>query len=121
MPDLNKQALDRWNSMKPMIDKEIEARTRGMVQRRKAKVTTAPDSGTKTVGVTEPFGDEHFVPYLPGVANAAVGDVVWVEYMYGATNSFVSMFANISDTQGGGGGGVNIQQNLDGGLDISEA
>lgn len=120
MSDFNKEALAIWNSLKPIIDKEIDNRTRGMVQRRKAKVTTAPDSGTKTVGVTEPFGQEYFVPYLPGVAAATVGDVVWVEFMFGASNSFASMFANISDTAGGGGG-VNVQQNIDGGLDISEA
>lgn len=120
MPDYNKESLAIWNTIKPIIDKEIDNRTRGMVQRRKAKVTTAPDSGTKTVGVTEPFGDEYFVPFLPGVAGANVDDMVWVEFMYGASNSFVSMFANISDTAGGGGG-VNIQRNLDGGLDISEA
>lgn len=105
MPNLNKDALDIWNALRPMIDKEIERRTMGMVQRRKAKVTTAPSSITKTIGVTEPFGPEMQVPFLPGVATAQVDDVVWVEYMFGASNAFVSMFANISDTAGGGGGG----------------
>lgn len=105
MPNLNKDALDIWNALRPMIDKEIERRTKGMVQRRKAKVTTAPSSITKTIGVTEPFCAEIQVPFLPGVSAAQVGDVVWVEYMFGASNAFVSMFANISDTAGGGGGG----------------
>lgn len=105
MPNLNKDALDIWNALRPMIDKEIERRTNGMVQRRKAKVTTAPSSITKTIGVKEPFGTEMQVPFLPGVATAQVDDVVWVEYMFGASNAFVSMFANISDTAGGGGGG----------------
>lgn len=106
MPNLNKDALDIWNALRPMIDKEIERRTMGMVQRRKAKVTTAPSSITKTIGVTEPFGRAEIqVPFLPGVATAQVGDVVWVEFMFGASNAFVSMFANISDTAGGGGGG----------------
>lgn len=86
-----------------MIDKEIENQTRGGVQRRKAKVTTAPSSSTNKVGVTEPFGSEYFVPFLPGVAEAKVGDVVWVEFMYGASNAFVSMYANVSYTNGGGG------------------
>lgn len=103
MADLNKQALDIWNALKPMIDKEIEIKTRGGVQRRKAKVTTAPSSSTNKVGVTEPFGTEYFVPFLPGVAEAKVGDVVWVEFMYGASNAFVSMYANVSYTNGGGG------------------
>lgn len=103
MADLNKQALDIWNAIKPMIDKEIENKTMGGVQRRKAKVTTAPSSSTNKVGVTEPFGPEYFVPFLPGVAEAKVGDVVWVEFMYGASNAFVSMYANVSYTNGGGG------------------
>ncbi len=121
MPNLNKDALEIWNALRPMIDKEIERRTMGMVQRRKAKVTTAPSSITKTVGVTEPFGRaEMQVPFLPGVATAQVGDVVWVEFMFGASNSFVSMFANISDTEGGGGPSVTIQQDPGtGGLSIS--
>lgn len=120
MADYNKESLAIWNTLKPIIDREIDNRTRGMVQRRKAKVTTAPSDITKKVGVTEPFGTEYSVPFLPGVAAAQVGDMVWVEFMYGASNAFVSLFANISDTDGGGGG-VNIQQNIDGGLDISEA
>ena len=92
MPNLNKDALDIWNALRPMIDKEIERRTVGMVQRRKAKVTTAP--ANSLIGVTEAFGPEIFVPYVSSMENAQVGDVVWVEFMYGATNSFVSMYAN---------------------------
>lgn len=118
MSDFNKEALEIWNSIKPIIDKEIDERTRSMVQRRKVTVTTAPSDVTKTIGVTEPFGDEHFVPFLPGVASAQVNDVVWMEFMFGASNSFVSMFANISDTAGGGSN-VTIQQDLNGGLSIS--
>ena len=53
MSDLNKEALDVWGGLKPMIDQEISSRTQGMVQRRKAKVTTAPSLATNTIGVTE--------------------------------------------------------------------
>lgn len=93
MADLNKQALEMWNAMKPMVDREIDQQTKGAVQRRKAKVTTAPSLVTKKIGVTEPFGDQYFIPYDAKVAGAKVGDVVWVEYMYGASNAFASMFA----------------------------
>lgn len=93
MADLNKQALEMWNAMKPMVDREIDQQTKGAVQRRKAKVTTAPSLVTKKIGVTEPFGDQYFIPYDAKVAGANVGDVVWIEYMYGASNSFASMFA----------------------------
>lgn len=92
MVDMNKQALDIWNAIKPMIDKEIENKTRGMVQRRKAKVTTAPNGSV--IGVTEAFGPEISIPYISSMSSAQVGDVVWVEFMYGATNAFASMFAS---------------------------
>ena len=114
MADYNKEALAIWKSLQPIIDKEIDARTKSMVQRRKAIVTTAPSSVTKTIGVTEPFGDEYFVPFLPGVSGAQVNDAVWVEFMFGASNAFVSMFANISDTEVGGGGPY-AGSNADGG------
>ena len=94
MPNLNKDALDIWNALRPMIDKEIERRTMGMVQRRKAKVTTAPSLVTQKIGVTEPFGDQYFIPFNTNLSTAQVGDVVWVEFMYGATNAFASMYAS---------------------------
>ena len=95
--DLNREASELWNSLKPIIDKEIDARTQGMVQRRKAKVTTAPSLVTNTIGVTEPFGTEMFLPFNTNIMSASVGDFVWVEYMYGMTNAFVSMFASADD------------------------
>lgn len=95
--DLNREASELWNSLKPIIDKEIDARTQGVVQRRKAKVTTAPSLVTNTIGVTEPFGTEMFLPFNTNIMSASVGDFVWVEYMYGMTNAFVSMFASADD------------------------
>ena len=105
MPNLNKDALDIWNALRPMIDKEIERRTRGTVQRRKAKVTTAPSLVTNKIGVTEPFGDQYFIPFNTNLSTAKVGDVVWVEFMYGATNAFASMYAT-ADTKDVTVGGV---------------
>ena len=105
MPNLNKDALDIWNALRPMIDKEIERRTRGAVQRRKAKVTTAPSLVTNKIGVTEPFGDQYFIPFNTNLSTAKVGDVVWVEFMYGATNAFASMYAT-ADTKDVTVGGV---------------
>lgn len=97
MSDLNKEALDVWGALKPMIDQEISSRTQGMVQRRKAKVTTAPSLVTNTIGVTEAFGDEMFLPFVSNMISAKVGDFVWIEWMYGATNAFVSSYAAVDD------------------------
>ena len=76
-----------------------------MVQRRKAKVTTAPSLSTGTIGVTEPFGTEYFIPFNTNLTTASVGDFVWVEFMYGATNAFASMYAS-ADTKNWTVGGV---------------
>ena len=97
MSDLNKEALDVWGALKPMIDQEISSRTQGMVQRRKAKVTTAPSLATNTIGVTEAFGQEIFLPFVSNMISAKVGDFVWIEWMYGATNAFVSCFAEVDE------------------------
>lgn len=97
MSDLNKEALDIWGGLKPMIDQEISSRTQGMVQRRKAKVTTAPSLATNTIGVTEAFGQEIFLPFVSNMISANVGDFVWIEWMYGATNAFVSSYAAVDD------------------------
>lgn len=105
MSDLNKESLAIWNNLKPMIDEEIKSQTKGMVQRRKAKVTTAPSLSTGTIGVTEPFGPEYFIPFNTNLTTASVGDFVWVEFMYGATNAFASMYAS-ADTKNWTVGGV---------------
>ena len=97
MPDYNKEALEIWNSLKPMIDKEITAKTQGMVQRRKATVTTAPSLSTNTIGVTEPFGQELMLPFATNLITANVGDSVWYEFSYGATNAVVVSFASSDD------------------------
>lgn len=90
--DTNKEAWGIWDALKPMIDAEIERMTKGSVQRRKAKVTTAPDNSV--IGVTEPFGQELMLPYVPIMGSAQVGDAVWIEYVYGMSNAYVSMFAD---------------------------
>ena len=97
MPDINREASEFWNALKPMIDEEIKTQTRGMVQRRKMKVTTAPSLNTNKIGVTEPFGSEMFIPFTTNLISASVGDVVWVEFMYGMTNAFASMFASADE------------------------
>ena len=105
MPDMNGESLAVWNALKPMIDEEIKCQTRGMVQRRKAIVTTAPSLVSGLIGVTEPFGYEIMIPFVSNLSAAKVGDSVWVEFMYGATNAFASMFAS-ADTKDVTVGGV---------------
>lgn len=121
MPDLNRESLEIWNSLKPMVDEEIKSQIRGAVQRRKAKVTTAPSLATNTIGVTEPFGSEIFVPFATNLISATVGDVVWVEFMYGATNAFVSMFASADEKDWDVAGDLSVSGNagISGDLSVS--
>lgn len=97
MPDMNKEALAIWESLKPAIDKEIEKKTAGMVQRRKMKVSTAPSLSTGLIGVTEPFGDEIFIPFVGNLATATVGTPVWVEFSYGANNYIAVGYASLTN------------------------
>lgn len=108
MSDSNKDAIEIWNLLKPMIDSEIQEKTRGMVQRRKMKVTTAPSLVTNTIGVTDPFGQELFIPFVTNLYSATVGDVVWVEYMYGATNMFASCYAAVGEKDYTVAGDLNV-------------
>ena len=121
MADLNKESMAIWKSLKPMIDEEIKAQTRGSVQRRKMKVTTAPSLVTNVIGVTEPYGSEMFIPFNTNLSAAHIGDVVWVEFMYGATNAFASMYAS-ADTKDwtvGGTLGVTGDTTLSGDLSVA--
>lgn len=121
MADLNKESMAIWKSLKPMIDEEIKAQTRGSVQRRKMKVTTAPSLVTNVIGVTEPYGTEMLIPFNTNLSTAHIGDVVWVEFMYGATNAFASMYAS-ADTKDwtvGGTLGVTGNTTLGGTLGVT--
>lgn len=113
MPDLNSDALGIWEHLKPAIDKEIEQKTRGMVQRRKMKVTTAPSIATGKIGVTEAFGSEMSIPFATNLISATVGDMVWVEFMYGATNAFASMFASADEKDWDVAGDLTVHGVLD--------
>lgn len=122
MADLNKESMAIWKSLKPMIDEEIKAQTRGSVQRRKMKVTTAPSLVTNVIGVTEPYGTEMLIPFNTNLSTAHIGDVVWVEFMYGATNAFASMYASADTKDWTVGGDANIIGNatINGVLDVTK-
>lgn len=68
------EALSFWNAIKGKVREAIREDTRNAVRMERYDVTTAPN-GTK-IGVSQPFGDEIFVPYSAEVANAQVGDTV---------------------------------------------
>lgn len=121
MPDLNRESLEIWNSLKPMVDEEIKSQTRGAVQRRKAKVTTAPSLSTNKIGVTEPYCAEIFIPFVSNLISATVGDYVWIEFAYGATNAYASMFASSDHKDETVAGNLHVMGNVNVGgvLDVT--
>lgn len=78
--DSTNEAMKIWKAIKPMIDKEIEAKTKSAVRSKKMNVITPPNG--ETMGVAEPFGEEVFVPYNPVLKSAKKGDSVWVNWYF---------------------------------------
>ena len=83
------EALKIWNAIRPMIDREIDAKTRSCVRAKKMTVTTAPN-GT-SIGVAEPYGEEITIPYLSTLSGAVVGDAVWVWYYFNNASTMIAM------------------------------
>lgn len=83
------EALKIWDALKPMIDKEIEAKTRSCIRAKKMMVTTAPDGSV--IGVAEPFGQEILIPYSSSLSDAQVNDAVWVWYYFNNASTMIAM------------------------------
>lgn len=88
MADSN-EALKIWDALKPMIDKEIEAKTRSCIRAKKMLVTTAPN-GT-VIGVAEPYGEEVLIPYSSSLGNAKVDDAVWVWFYFNNASTMIAV------------------------------
>lgn len=100
------EALKIWNALKPMVNRQIEDKTRSCVRAKKMSVTTAPSGGL--VGVTEPFCDEIFVPYSSALSDLKVGDAVWVWYFFNNASTMIVLSrgnGQIEDGSSDEGGG----------------
>ena len=84
MPNTD-EAMKIWSALKPMVDKQIEEKTKSCMRSKKMTVTVAPDGST--IGVAEPFGDTVQIPYLSGLSEAQVGDAVWVNWYYNSAST----------------------------------
>ena len=77
------EAVKIANAFKPFWKKWMKEWGRNCVRSKKMTVTTAPSILTGLIGVTDAFSDtECMIPYQNDVANAKVGDTVWVRWMY---------------------------------------
>lgn len=82
-----------WEKLKELVDAEIKQQTAACVRMKTMVVTTAYDETTKTVGVTEAFGEEVQLPVCSDVngSELAVGESVWVMIPYSMSNAIVMM------------------------------
>lgn len=90
-------SLKIWNALKPMIDREIERKTRDCCRAKTMVVSTAYNGTTKTVGVKEAFGAEVQLPVCSSIDTAALtaGAPVWVLVPYSSmSNAIVWMLGN---------------------------
>jgi hypothetical protein len=77
------EAVKIANAFKPFWKKWMKEWGRNCVRSKKMTVTTAPSILTGLIGVTDAFSDtECMIPFQNKVANAQVGDTVWVKWMY---------------------------------------
>lgn len=77
------EAVKIANAFKPFWKKWMKEWGRNCVRSKKMTVTTAPSILTGLIGVTDAFSDtECMIPFQMNVANAQVGDTVWVKWMY---------------------------------------
>lgn len=93
--------LNVWEAMLPLNDREIDNKTRNCLRMKSMVVTTAYNSITKTVGVSEPFGNEVQLPVYGGldVSALTVNTAVWVALPYSSmSNAIVFMLGDGSGT-----------------------
>lgn len=114
------EAVKIVNALKPFWKKWTSEWGRNCVRSKKMTVSTAPSTITGLIGVTDAFSDtECMIPFQMNVANAQVGDTVWVKWMY---NNQQTMYAeNMGDikTEQGFQTGVQTAQSINAGESLS--
>jgi len=83
------EALKIWEALQPMIDHEIEEKTKSCVRSKKMEVTSAPDGSV--IGVKEPYGYEVRIPYSSALTDVEVGETVWVWYFFNNASTMIAM------------------------------
>ena len=110
-----KDLLSIYDAMRPLLDREIDGRTQSALRMKSMVVTTAYDSVTETVGVTEAFGNEMQLPVFGGLDTSLLikGVPVWVMMPYGSMSNAVVF--TLGDMTGLGGGGSGTTYTFDSG------
>ena len=95
------EAVKIANAFKPFWKKWMSEWGRNCVRSKKMTVTKAPSILSGLIGVTDAFSDtECMIPFQIDVANAEVGDTVWVRWMYDNQQTmYAECMGNISSQQ----------------------
>ena len=82
-PDTN-EAVAIASALRPTVDEWGRESSRPCVRMKKMTVASTYDTSTRTIGVREAFSaTAQNIPCVPGMRGAAVGDPVWVQWLYG--------------------------------------
>lgn len=88
-----------WETIKRLVDSEIDKRTRSCCRMKKMTVVSAYDESTKTVRVQEAFGQTVELPIYGNMDSSklVIGQSVWVLLPCSSmSNAFVFMLGDIS-------------------------
>jgi len=78
------EAVAIASALRPTVDEWGRESSRSCVRAKKMTVASKYDATTRTIGVREAFSaTAQNIPCDPGIRGAAVGDPVWVEWLYG--------------------------------------
>lgn len=82
-----KEALAFYGAIEGKVRETVRSMSGRNLQCERYDVTTAPNSATGKIGVTQPYGQEIFVPYSAACADAQVGDTVLVVWWKSLSNA----------------------------------
>lgn len=75
----NAEAVNVWDSIRPMVEALIDERTRSCIRAQRATVVTAPNADTGKIVVQLPFDKAPIsLPYSSAVAEVEAGSQVWI-------------------------------------------
>lgn len=78
------EAVAIASALRPTVDEWERESSRSCVRMKKMTVASTYDTSTRTMGVREAFSaTAQNIPCVPGMRGAAVGDPVWVQWLYG--------------------------------------
>ena len=87
------EAVAIASALRPTVDEWERESSRSCVRAKKMTVASLYDNATMTIGVREAFTNTIMtIPCMPELSTVAVGDPVWVLWLYGDKSTMVAMW-----------------------------